>query len=148
MVPTPQPAHTTGDEGARQVHHVEEGKEADSFWGPTTLGVVRCSGSLKYVASNGGVRLAAKTEEGSAQRSPGVEKKLRTAMLGTAGAHGVDAFRQLGSSSSRRPAHGGDGDRFGEQCARLGRPAVGNRGGECGNYGEARWHGTMSSHPR
>jgi hypothetical protein len=50
----------------------------------------------------------------------GAEKKSRTAMLGTAGARGVDGFGQLGSGSSRRPSHRGDGDRFGEWHARLG----------------------------
>jgi hypothetical protein len=36
------------------VHYSEEGKEADSFWGPTALAVVRNGGSLRYVAGNGG----------------------------------------------------------------------------------------------
>jgi hypothetical protein len=78
----------------------------------------------------------------------GVEKKPRTAMLGTAGARGVDGFRQLGSGSSRRPSHRGDGDRFGEWHAWLGRPAAVNRGGERGGYGDARQRGTASSLPR
>jgi hypothetical protein len=88
--------------------------------------VVRSSGSLKYVAINGGgVRLATKTEEGSAQRSPGTDKKLRMVMPGIVGACGVDSFGQLGSGSSRCPAHGGDGDSFGEWRAWLGRPTAG-----------------------
>jgi hypothetical protein len=70
----PRPARTTGDEGgrARRVHHAEEGKEADTFWGSTPPGVFRSSSSSEYVANNGeGVRLAMKTEEGVAQCSPG-----------------------------------------------------------------------------
>jgi hypothetical protein len=50
----PRSARTTSDEGACRVHYSEEGKEADSFWGPTALGVVRNGGSLRYVAGNGG----------------------------------------------------------------------------------------------
>jgi hypothetical protein len=78
----------------------------------------------------------------------GAKKKSRTTMLGTAGACGIEGFGQLVSGSSRRRAHGGDGERFGERHTRLGRPAAGNRGGERGGYGEARQRGTASSHPR
>jgi hypothetical protein len=52
MVPgtaAPRPARTIDDEGAHRVHHVEEGKEADSFWVPqlqTWLGTVAHQGAL------------------------------------------------------------------------------------------------------
>jgi hypothetical protein len=82
------------------------------------------------------------------QRSSGAEKKLMTAMPGTAGERRVDGFGQLGSGLSRRPAHGGDDDHFGERRTRLGRPAAESRGGEHGSYSDAWWHGTVSSHPR
>jgi hypothetical protein len=38
----------------------------------------------------------------------GAEKKLRMAMLGIAGACGVEGFRQLLSGLPRRCAHGGE----------------------------------------
>jgi hypothetical protein len=63
-----------------------------------------------------------------------------TAMPGTAGARGVDGFGQLGSGLSRRPAHGGDGDHFGERRTRLGRPA--ERAGEVSMAATA-MHGGM-----
>jgi hypothetical protein len=69
-------------------------------------------------------------------------------MLGTTEACGVEGFVQLLSGSSRRRAHGGDGEHFGEQHAQLGQPMVGNRGGERGGYGEAQRHNIASSHLR
>jgi hypothetical protein len=59
MVPgtaAPWPACTIDDEGAHRVHHMEEGKEADSFWGPTAPYMVRNGGSPRCIAGNEGGR--------------------------------------------------------------------------------------------
>jgi hypothetical protein len=68
-----------------------------------------------------------KNRGGLVQGSLGAEKKLRMVMSGTAGACGIDDFRQLGFDSSQGPVNGEDNDRFREQCAWLGRPVAGRK---------------------